>query len=214
MNPWQQIQSDEYEAHMSAPDVLQLQVLNEIFRKVIDQFNPDSIFIPGCTTGNGFEHLIDRQNKIILGVDINYKYLAECHAWFAEDLPSLNLICADLNDLEIQHPYFDLIHTALIFEYVDVQKVLSKLSNWLNPGGIISVVLQLQTDSSDPVSETPYESIKKLSSIIKLVDEREFVDLAEGSGLKEIYSSQINLQKGKKFYVGYFKKMEIFRIVP
>ena len=149
-----------------------------------------------------------------MGVDINYKYLAECRAWFAEDLPPLNLICADLNELEIQHPYFDLIHAALIFEYVDVQKILSKLSNWLNPGGILSVVLQLPGDSSSPVSETPFDSIKQLSSVINLVDQKDFIYSADKTGLREIYTNQINLQKGKKFYVGYFKKMEIFRMVP
>lgn len=212
MNPWLIISSEEYEAHMSAPGVQQLQILNEIFRKILDQFNPKSICIPGATNGNGFEHLIDRNVKNILGIDINYRYLAECRAWFAEELPSLNLLCADIDELEMKDGQFDLIHAALIFEYLDFTKGVPKLSKWLSDGGVLSVVLQLSSESSEPVSETPYESIKKLSSIIKLVDEREFVDLAEESGLKEIYSSQVNLQKGKKFYVGYFKKMEIFRI--
>ncbi len=212
MNPWQQIPSNDYEAHMSAAHVQQLQVLNEIFRKVLDQFTPKSICIPGCTNGNGFEHLIDRELSTVLGIDINYRYLAECRAWFAEDLPSLNLVCADIEEFEMSNARFDLIHAALIFEYIDVKRAIPNFSDWLRYGGILSVVLQLNSETSEPVSETPFESIKKLSSIIKLVDERDFVYSAEKSGLKEIYSSQINLQKGKKFYVGYFKKMEIFRI--
>lgn len=212
MNPWQQIPSEEYEAHMSAPHVQQLQVLNEIFRKVLDQFNPTSVCIPGVTNGNGFEHLIDRELSTVLGIDVNYRYLAECRAWFAEDLPSLNLLCADIDELEMKDAQFDLIHAALIFEYLDVAKAVQKLSDWLNYGGILSVVIQLSSESSEPVSETTYESIKKLSSIINLVDVREFLYLTEKTGLKEIYSSHINLQKGKKFYVGYFKKLEIFKI--
>jgi trans-aconitate methyltransferase len=213
MNPWQQIPSNEYEAHMSAPHVQQLQILNEIFRKVLDQFNPRSICVLGCTNGNGFEHLIGRETETILGVDINYKYLAECRAWFAEDLPALNLVCANIDEFEMSNSNLDLIHAALIFEYIDVKRAIHKVSNWLRYGGILSVVLQLNSETSEPVSETPYESIKNLSSIIKLVDERNFVYTAEKSGLKEIYSTQINLQKGKKFYVGYFKKMEIFKII-
>lgn len=211
-NPWLQILSEEYEAHMSAPHVQQLQVLNEIFRKVMDQFNPRSICILGCTNGNGFEHLIGRELEKVIGVDINYRYLAECRAWFAEDLPALNLLCADIDELEMSESQFDLIHAALVFEYIDVNKAILKLSKWLSYGGILSVVLQLQSEKSKPVSETPYESIKQLGSIIKLVDVKEFVYLAEKSGLQEIYSTRVNLQEGKGFYVGYFKKMEIFRI--
>lgn len=212
MNPWQQILSNEYEEHMSAPGVQQLQVLNEIFRKVVDQFSPSSLCVLGCTNGNGFEHLIGKEVERLVGVDINYKYLAECRAWFAEDLPSMELLCADLDMLELQEKSFDLIHAALIFEYVDFKKALEKLSNWLKSGGILSVVLQLPSESSQPVSETKFESIKKLSAVINLVDVKDFVYLAEKNGMKEIYSSYVPLQKGKKFFVGYFKKMEIFTI--
>ncbi|NMB81074.1 MAG: class I SAM-dependent methyltransferase [Ignavibacteria bacterium] len=212
MNPWQQIPSNEYEEHMSGPGVQQLQVLNEIFRKVVDQFSPSSLCVLGCTNGNGFEHMIGKEVERLVGVDINYKYLAECRAWFAEDLPSMELLCADLDMLELQGKSFDLIHAALIFEYVDFKKALEKLSNWLKSGGILSVVLQLPSESSQPVSETKFESIKKLSAVINLVDVKDFVYLAEKNGMKEIYSSYVPLQKGKKFFVGYFKKMEIFTI--
>lgn len=212
MNPWLQIPSNEYEEHMSAPGVQQLQVLNEIFRKVLDQFNPRSLCILGCTNGNGFEHLIGRDVETILGVDINYRYLAECRAWFAEELPSMELLCADIDNLELQEKSFNLVHAALIFEYIDIEYALKRISNWLKSGGIFSVVLQLPSESSGPVSETEYESIKKLSTVIKLVDLKEFVSFAEKNGLNEIYSSYVPLQKGKKFFVGYFKKMEIFKI--
>lgn len=212
MNPWLQIPSNEYEAHMSSAGVQQLQVLNEIFRKVMDQFNPNSVCILGCTNGNGFENLIGRNLKKILGVDINYSYLAECRAWFAEDLPAMELLCADIDKIELHNNSFDFIHAALVFEYIDVRNLITKISNWLIYGGIMSVVLQMQSDSSEPVSATEFDSIRKLSSIIKLVDVEEFVYLAEKNGLKEIYSSYVHLQKGKKFYVAYFKKMEVFRI--
>ncbi|MEW6509111.1 MAG: class I SAM-dependent methyltransferase [Bacteroidota bacterium] len=213
MNPWQQIPSNEYEEHMMAPGVQQLGVLNEIFRKALDQFNPRSLCILGCTNGNGFEHLIDRKFDLLLGVDINYKYLAECRAWFAEELKMLNLLCADIDQLDIKNDCFEMIHAALIFEYVDVQKLLTKIPTWLNYGGILCVVLQTPGELSQPVSDTEFESIRKLSSVIKLFDVKEFVCLAEKNGMKEIYSYYINLQKGKKFFVGYFKKIEIFKIV-
>lgn len=212
MNPWLQIPSSDYEAHMSAPDVQQLPVLNEIFRRVVDQFNPRSVCIPGSTTGNGFEHLIDRELDLILGIDINYSYLSECRAWFAEDLPNLNLLCADLNSLNFRKSSFDLVHAALVFEYIEVDKLVTNIYNWLNWGGIMSVVLQLPSEHSAPVSETPYKSLAQLSSMLKLVEVASFIESAVQKGFTEIKSDYVDLQKGKRFYVGYFKKIGVFSI--
>lgn len=212
MNPWLQIPSSDYEAHMSAPDVQQLPVLNEIFRRVVDQFNPRSVCIPGSTTGNGFEHLIDRELDLILGIDINYSYLSECRAWFAEDLPNLNLLCADLNSLNFSKSSFDLVHAALVFEYIEVDKLVTNIYNWLNWGGIMSVVLQLPSEHSAPVSETPYKSLAQLSSMLKLVEVASFIESAVQKGFTEIKSDYVDLQKGKRFYVGYFKKIGVFSI--
>lgn len=212
MNPWLQIPSSDYEAHMSSPDVQQLPVLNEIFRRVVDHFNPRSVCIPGSTTGNGFEHLIGRELDLILGIDINYRFLSECRAWFAEDLPNLNLLCADLNSLVFRKGSFDLVHAALVFEYVDVDKLVADIYGWLNWGGIMSVVLQLPSEHSAPVSDTPYESLKQLNNLLKLVEVDRFIDIAGQKGFTEIKSEYVDLQKGKKFYVGYFKKMGVFSI--
>jgi hypothetical protein len=46
-----------------------------------------------------------------------------------------------------------MIHAALLFEYVDVEITLSKISKWLKGNGVLSVVLQLPNDKSSPVSE-------------------------------------------------------------
>ncbi len=206
MNPWLKIPSSEYEGHMSAPGVEQLQVLNNIFKNVIDEFSADSICVMGCTNGSGFEHFIGRNCGMILGIDINYFYLNECRAWFIEDLPEMNLICADLETIELKNNSFDLIHAALVMEYVNVEKVVEKISRWLKPDAALTVVLQLPSDESSPVSETEYESLKLLNPILKLVDIEYFIDTAIKNNLKLIRSFTINLKKGKKFYIGYLKK--------
>lgn len=206
MNPWLKIPSSDYEGHMSAPGVEQLQVLNNIFKNVIDEFSADSVCVLGCTNGNGFEHFIGHNYRMMLGIDINYSYLDECRAWFVEDLSDLNLICADLDNVELKKESFDLVHAALIFEYVNVDVVLSKISRWLKPNGVLSVVLQLPSDESSPVSETEYESLKLLNPILKLVDIEYFVDTAIKNNLKLMRSYTVNLQKGKKFYIGYLTR--------
>ncbi len=206
-NPWLQIPADDYENHMSAPNVGQLQVLNKIFKDVLDEFNPKSICVLGCTTGNGFEHLINRSVEEIVGIDINQNYLDECNNRYGKELPQLKLICADLDELELQSNIFDLIYAALIFEYVDVQNLLRKISKWLKTDGILSMVFQLPSEKSNPVSDTPYHSLKSLSSIMKLIDSDEVKYIIEKENMKCIKSYTIHLPQDKKFLVMYCKKV-------
>jgi SAM-dependent methyltransferase len=193
---------------MSSPNVAQLQLLSDIFANALDEYTPNSICILGCTAGYGFEQLINRSIGTVVGIDINLTYLAECRAWFIEDVKNLNLICADLNELELIDSSFDFIHAALIFEYVDVNKLLSKISKWLKPNGVLIVVLQLPTKTESPVSDTEYESIKLLNSIMKLVSLEDFNKATIKNGLVEVNSSVHEIFSEKSFYVGsYCKKV-------
>jgi ubiquinone/menaquinone biosynthesis C-methylase UbiE len=205
-NPWLQIPADDYEKHMSSPNVAQLQLLSEIFANVIEEYSPDSICVLGCTAGYGFEKLIDRSFEKVVGIDINLSYLAKCRNWFIEDVQNLNLICADLNELELADSSFELIYAALIFEYVEIDKLLPKIFNWLKPNGVLNVVLQLPGKASSPVSDTECESIKLLSSIMKLVPVDEFNKTAIRCGLIEVISYVHKIFNGKSFYVGLYSK--------
>jgi len=200
-NPWLQIPTEDYEEHMSAPNVLQLQMLNKIFADELNEFQPKSIAVLGCAAGNGFEHLINKNIEQIVGVDVNQEYLSVCKKRFEKKLPQLELVCADLNDAEFPNSSFDLIHAALVFEYVKVELVLSKISRWLKPEGILSVVLQLPGNTSTPVSETPYQSLKLLNSIMKLIEPEVFREKVRQYELNEIGNYKIKLQSGKSFLV-------------
>ncbi len=206
-NPWLQISSEDYEGHMSAPNVMQLQMLNKIFKEVLDEFNPQSVCILGCTAGNGFEHLLDRDIERVVAIDINRKYVAECRAWFVEDVSNLQLICADLDDLELHEPEFDLIHAALIFEYVDVARLIEKISRWLKPGGLLCAVLQLPGNGVSPISETKFVSLKLLKPFIHLVSHENFIERALDNGLVEVRNSVEEVFPGKSFYYGIFEKL-------
>ncbi|MCL4551482.1 MAG: class I SAM-dependent methyltransferase [Bacteroidetes bacterium] len=200
-NPWLKISAEDYEGHMSAPNVLQLQMLNKIFADVLNEFSPKSIAALGCTTGNGFEHSVGRNIEKVVGVDINPEYIAVCKKRYAEKLPQLKLICSDLAAINLPLSTFDLIHAALIFEYVDVDELLNKISKWLMPDGVLSVVLQLPSETSSPVSETQFQSLKLLSPLIKLIDPEEFKKTAQKYGLEEIKNDKIELASGKSFSV-------------
>lgn len=200
-NPWLNISAEDYEGHMSASNVMQLDMLNKIFANVINDHSSKSVLVLGCATGNGFEHLIGKNSEQIIGVDINPEYISICGKRFAEKLPQLKLICGDISDVNFPGSTFDLIHAALIFEYVNVDLILSKISKWLKQDGVLSVVLQLPSESSSPVSETQFQSLKMLGPIIKLIDPEKFAMYANKLGLKEIESSIIKLMGGKSFSV-------------
>lgn len=206
-NPWLQIPSEEYNGHMSAPNVMQLQMLSRIFKESLDEFEPGSICVLGCTAGNGFEHLINRDITRAVGIDINPKYVAECRAWFVEDVPNLQLICADLNELELTEEIFDFLYAALIFEYVDVEKTLFKTSRWLKQNGLMSVVLQLPSETKPVVSETEFSSLKLLNPFMQLVSPESFKELAHEFGLVEIQNVEEEIIPGKSFYIGVFEKL-------
>ena len=208
-NPWLQIQAEDYEGHMSTPNVAQLQMLNKIFADVLEEFNPKSIAILGCTTGNGFEHLTDKNIERIVGVDINPKYISICKKRFGKNLSQLKLVCADLNEINFPDSSFDLIHAALVFEYVEVEPLLSKISHWIKRDGILSVVLQLPGKAASPVSETPYQSMKLLNPYMKLVKLKEFRDNAQKYGLEEIKNFKVEMNSGKSFSEIIFKQNKV-----
>jgi len=205
-NPWLSIPSLDYERHMSDPSVGQLEMLENIFREVLNDFEPKKICVLGCTTGNGFGYLINKDVELIVGLDINFNYLAECCAWYIQDIPHLNLVCGDLNEVEFKDSSFDLIHTALVFEYVDVERVVEKISCWLKENGVLTVVLQLPSPKHTPISKTEYESIKTLSSIMELVDAEKFIRICKLNNLICHNVFDIEMPQMKKFRCMHFSK--------
>jgi hypothetical protein len=76
MYPWLKIPAEDYESHMSLPDVAQAQALNSLMASALKVYRPDSIAVMGCTTGNGFEHIDQSHTHRVIGVDINTAYLS------------------------------------------------------------------------------------------------------------------------------------------
>jgi SAM-dependent methyltransferase len=206
-NPWLDIPIEDYEKHMTAPSVMQLQMLDQLFEKVLDEFNPSSICVLGCTAGNGFQRLINRNLERVVGIDINPIYLAECRAWYIEDVPNLELICADLNEFELAKPEFDLIHAALVFEYLDLNPALEKSYRWLKPGGILSVVIQVPSDIPDADSDTSCIPLRRLSTLMNHILPEEFKESAAKIGLIELRSEQVELKKGISFNIGIYERV-------
>jgi SAM-dependent methyltransferase len=204
-NPWLRIPASDYENHMGSENVGQLQVLSRIFKEALEKFRPRRLAVLGCATGNGFERIDPEVTRRIAAVDINPDYLRILEERFKHKLNGLESICSDLLECSFDRSSFDLIHGALIFEYVDPEKALSKIVEWLEPEGILSVALQLPSRESGAVTETRYKSLELLEPAMRLVDPEEFSRRVETFGLSLRHSREVDIKLGKKFYVAYYK---------
>lgn len=203
-NPWLEISAEDYEGHMSSSNVRQLQTLGKIFRDLIHEFNPRILMIPGCTTGNGFEEI--KEAEKVIGIDINPDYLQRCKEKYSSSKYSLELIQADLATFEYHGNPVDLIHAALIFEYVDPEIMIPRFIKWLKADGILSVVLQLESETADKISDTEFQSLKKLGEILNLIEPKRFCNICVECGLSQLKNFIVDLPGGKKFNVIIFRK--------
>jgi SAM-dependent methyltransferase len=205
-NPWLEIPGGDYEGHMSSPQVGQLQMLNQLFKRVLVETHPEALAVLGCTTGNGFEHFDPAVTRYILGVDINPAYLEIARQRYGGMPARLELKCADLHTDCFGGRQFDLVHAGLVFEYVDAAVVLEHIYKALKAQGRLSVVLQMPNKSLSAVSHTPYQSLEKLSPAMHLFEQDQFLALAGQAGFIQSHAEMITLPSGKEFYFGVFLK--------
>lgn len=166
-NPWLRVSSDDYETHMRRAG--QLQLLNQIFCKAIQNEKPTSLAILGVTTGNGLEHIDPNTTSRIIGIDINREYLELTKERFPNLSDRMELICSDL--LTVQMPArCNWIYAALIFEYVDPDLLIPLLREWTCENGVVTVVLQQQSSTTPNVSSTGVTSLSALSKILRVRD--------------------------------------------
>lgn len=208
-NPWLSIPASDYDEHMSSPTVGQSQYLAEVFGTLLRAHAPQRLAVLGCATGNGFD-AIPPETARVVGIDINPRYLARLERRFGQTLPGLELICADLGEADAAlaglDGVFDLVHAALVFEYVDPAVVLERVVAWLREGGLLSVVLQRPAAHAGRVTETPFTSLRALEPIMKLVEPAALEALADRAGLRCEAARVDTLPSGKPFYLGVFRR--------
>lgn len=208
-HPWLLVTPEDYEAHMASAEVGQWQVLNQILAEDLSRFQPRSLAVLGCATGNGFEHVDPRITERVTGIDINPVYLALLRERYQNRLAGLDLIESDVLETELPPRSFDLVHAALIFEYLDPAAALARITPWIRPGGTLTVVLQQPSDQSSPVTPTPYLSLRALGGILRLINPEELRQMALAQGLEEREARRIELEQGKSFHLGRYGRIGI-----
>jgi ubiquinone/menaquinone biosynthesis C-methylase UbiE len=202
-SPWLEISADEYEAHMSEPQVGQRQALDSIMADAMRRLQPHSLLVAGCGPGGGWQHIDPHVTGSVTGVDIHPGYLERIRHTYGQRLAGLRLLCGDILTAELPRAGYDLIIAALLFEYLDVRAGLRRMRDLLKDDGTLLAVLQLQS-TKPAVSQTPYASIRRLSDVMKLVPPETFVQTAAEEGLICQSRHVVALPGEKAFNVLYF----------
>ncbi len=197
-NPWLDVDLSDYVNHMSSPEVGQYQMINECFRNLLSKFNPEKIFVPGCTIGNGFEYINWQKVKKVTALDVNPDFLKVLREKFP-DKECLEIITGDFNTYSGKGWKYDLIFAALFFEYVDIKSALYKFREMMNKSCVLFSIIQLPDAGQSKVSQSRYKSLEKLGPYITLISWKEFDKEINDAGLKIVQGTKRTLVNGKSF---------------
>jgi hypothetical protein len=198
-NPWLDIPLDDYEGHMQLPTVAQSLFLAKTLDRLVQTHKPRSVAVIGCAGGNGFDQIPPDRVARVVGVDINPVFLAEARRRYSGHFEDLELICQDITSQACRFDPVDLIYAGLIFEYIDVAAGLASLRRLVRLGGVVAVVLQLPHGSIEAITPSPFQSLAKLGSCLRLVPPEQLETAARSSGFGVPSSVRRVLPTGKAF---------------
>ena len=203
---WLDIPLADYEGHMAVPGVGQAEMLATLFAELLGQWTPASAAVIGCAGGNGFDRLRVDVTRRVVGIDINPQYIQELAYRYAAAIPGLELYVRDIQEPVERIAPVDFIYAALVFEYVAPKPVLQNLRSICRPGGVLATVLQLPSDHASPVSDSPFTSLKGLTSAMQLVSPAALAADANEVGFRFLSSRLLRLSSGKEFAVQAFER--------
>jgi SAM-dependent methyltransferase len=198
-NPWLDIPSAEYQAHMQSPDVAQSAVLAELAGIALRVAQPASLLVLGCGTGNGLQLIDDQVTKRVTCIDINPAYLSELATRFPAPGHDRALIEMDLNTGALPPGPFDLVHAPFVFEFVDWRPLVAKIAAVLAPGGLFTVVIQRESRTVAARTPTPYFTLRRLDALFSYVDPLDLGAVATDSGLTLASQRDVMLPRQKSF---------------
>lgn len=182
-NPWEEIDLNDYESHMSLDSVYQLQTMNEMMKEQFNTYNINSVMILGIAGGNGLEHIDTSVFEKVYGVDINHSYLEECKRRYPELKNVFTAICADLTSDNLKLPNADLLVANLLIEYIGYE-CFQKVVKIVQPQ-YVSCIVQINTDDSF-VSDSPYlHAFDRLDGVHHQMEENALIEALGKMGYKK-----------------------------
>ena len=206
MNPWLEIELEDYESHMALSSIGQAQYLSGVFANSVQKYSPKSVAILGCAGGNGLEAISNSLVERVVCVDINQEYLAAAKKRFPGSFKQCEFLCCDILSSSFSFEPVDLIFAGLIFEYVDYNPALANISKVVNPSGSLVAVLQLPSREIPEISPSQYTSLNKLNGIFNFVPPTGFQEAAKLHQFEILESKHTILKSGKSFQEMVFQK--------
>ncbi len=195
-NPWEEISLEDYENHMKLDSVRQLQAMNKIMKEQFEAYPVKTAMVFGVAGGNGLEHVRQEKYQAVYGIDINEGYLKAASERYAKLSEVLQFVRIDLLTEVDRLPKTELIIANLLIEYIGYQAFQRAICH-VKPK-FISCVIQINTDESQWVSDSPYiHAFDGLDSIHHQMEEAELAIAMKGIGYKEILRLEEKLPNGK-----------------
>ncbi len=176
-NAWKNIKPDDYDAHMSHPNVAQIQMLSRIIKEQfelipLERRSFSCAAILGITNGNGLEHVNPCGIGKVIGIDINSEFLNESRVRYPDVESKLELFQLDLmNDIfktaEILSQC-DLIIANLLIKHIHLNNFIKIISALPKHRQTVSCVIQVNPDGI-AVSHSGFEHV--FDEIAKLREE-------------------------------------------
>jgi len=204
-NPWLKIPLEDYEGHMTAPGVQQLDALSDLFAEALEYCRPESVAVLGIAGGNGLERIDRTITKRVVGLDVNPSYLDAVRGRYSF-INDLDLTCADLASQKIDLQALDLVHAALVFEHAGAGQCLENALSLVAAGGAFSAVLQLPTEAGQNVGASPFASMQNLQPGFALIDPEWLGRTLAERGLRLARETRRTLPAGKAFWMGIFRR--------
>lgn len=201
-NPWSLVPAADYEAQAGADGAGLLAPLSGLFGKVYAARRPARLALLGVATGNGLEHVDPAITRRTVGVDVNLSYLAVTRQRFMRLGASLQLLCADAEKVALEAGGFDLVHAALVLEWLDLRVLLPRLARWLAPGGAFSAVLALPGGERRP----PPPSLQPVVERARTVPPEELRRAAAEAGLAERRAYVVPVARGRRLFTALYER--------
>ena len=206
-NPWEKIDLEVYEKHMSHDNVYQLQKLNEIMKEQFQDNKHENVGVLGVAGGNGLNNIDISNVRKVFAIDVNREYLNVCRERYDYMGEILETICRDINDKEFCFPKTDLIVCNLIIEYIREEQFVAIVERNKENIKLISCVIQ-DNEKNSFVSDSEYSShFTPITSINHDINDNKLKNLFAKIGFNCIKTKNYNLPNNKSFIRMDFKKV-------
>ena len=198
-NPWEEINLDDYEKHMSLDSVKQLQTMNSIMKDQFEDYPVGTAMVLGVAGGNGLEHVRTEKYKKVYGVDINKDYLKTVSERYTNLFGVLECLQIDLINEKEKLPESQLVIANLLIEYIGYQAFQDAILK-IKPE-YVSCVIQINKNDYNWVSDSPYlHAFDRLDEVHCQMEEQRLEKTMEEIGYHVLSTKCYELPNGKELH--------------